>query len=95
MFIGYQPVPLAGARSIDRALPVKNAVSAGRTTKTFGVPVVRSTVNVAAGREQPTLPDLAGRLWLSGQTNRASWYWCYLDRLVFELRDAPPALSHP
>jgi uncharacterized UBP type Zn finger protein len=23
------------------------------------------------------------------------WYWCYPDRLVFELEDAPPAPSHP
>jgi hypothetical protein len=47
---------------MDRALPVKNAVSTVRTTKNFGVPVVHSTINVAADREQPTLPDLAGRL---------------------------------
>jgi hypothetical protein len=24
-----------------------------------------------------------------------NWYWCYLDELVFELEDAPPAPSHP
>jgi len=23
------------------------------------------------------------------------WYWCYLDRLVFELQGVPPAPSHP
>jgi len=23
------------------------------------------------------------------------WYWCSLDRLVFELQGAPPAPSHP
>jgi hypothetical protein len=39
LFIGYQPAPLAGDRSMDRALPVKNAVSTVRTTKTLGVPV--------------------------------------------------------
>lgn len=23
------------------------------------------------------------------------WYYCFVDELVFELEDAPPALSHP
>jgi hypothetical protein len=47
---------------MDRALLVKNAVSTVKTIKTFGVPVVHSTVNVASGRGQPTLPELAGLL---------------------------------
>jgi hypothetical protein len=34
LLIGNQPAPLAGARSMDQALPVKNAVSTVRTTKT-------------------------------------------------------------
>ena len=59
LLIDYQPQQLAGVRSMDRALLVKNAVSTVRTIKTFGVPVVHSTVNVASGREQPTLPELA------------------------------------
>ena len=47
---------------MDRDLLVKNAVSTVRTIKTFGVPVVHSTINVASGRGQPTLPELAGLL---------------------------------
>jgi nicotinamidase-related amidase len=47
---------------MDPALLVKNAVSTVRTIKTFGVPVVHSTVNVASGQGQPTLPELAGLL---------------------------------
>jgi nicotinamidase-related amidase len=39
---------------------VKNAVSTVRTINVFGMPVVHSTVNVASGREQPTIPELAG-----------------------------------
>jgi len=39
-------VQLASVRSMDHALLMKNAVSTVRTTKTFGVPVVHSTVNV-------------------------------------------------
>jgi len=57
LFIDYQPSQLAAVRSMDRALLLKNAVSTVRTIKTFGVPVVHSTVNVAAG-QGPTLPEL-------------------------------------
>jgi len=59
LLIDYQPQQLTAVRSMDRALMVKNAVSTVRTIKAFGVPVVHSTVNVASGREQPTIPELA------------------------------------
>src|SRR6202012_5925268 len=62
LFIDYQPSQLAGIRSMDRDLLLTNAVSTVRTIKTFGVPVVHSTVNVATGRGQPTLPELASLL---------------------------------
>jgi nicotinamidase-related amidase len=61
LFIDYQPSQLATVRSMDHDLLVKNAVSTVRAIKTFGVPVVHSTVNVAAG-QGPTLPELAGLL---------------------------------
>ena len=62
LFIDYQPAQLATIRSMDPALLVKNAVSTVRTIKTFGVPIVHSTVNVASGQGQPTVPELAGLL---------------------------------
>ena len=62
LLIDYQPSQLAGVRSMDRDLLVKNAVSTVRTIKAFGVPVVHSTINVATGRGGPTLPELAGLL---------------------------------
>jgi nicotinamidase-related amidase len=62
LLIDYQPSQLAGARSMDRDLLVKNAVSTVRTIKTFEVPVVHPTINVATGRGQSTLPELAGLL---------------------------------
>src|SRR5712675_1105161 len=62
LLIDYQPSQLAGVRSMDHALLVKNAVSTVRTIKTFEIPVVHSTVNVASGQGQPTLPELAGLL---------------------------------
>ena len=58
LFIDYQPSQLATVRSMDPGLLLKNAVSTVRTIKTFGVPVVHSTVNVANG-QGPTLADLA------------------------------------
>jgi nicotinamidase-related amidase len=59
LFIDYQPEQLATVRSMDHDTLVKNAVSTVRTAKAFGVPVVHSTVNVASGQTQPTLPELA------------------------------------
>ena len=59
LFIDYQPEQLATVRSMDHDTLVKNAVSTVRTVKAFGVPVVHSTVNVASGQTQPTLPELA------------------------------------
>jgi nicotinamidase-related amidase len=57
LLIDYQPQQLTGVRSMDRDLMVKNAVSTVRTIKTFGVPVVHSTVNVASGRNNPRSPN--------------------------------------
>src|SRR3954452_17309126 len=62
VFIDYQPEQLAAVRSMDHDLLVKNAVSTVRAVKTFGVPVVHSTVNVTSGQTQPTLPELADLL---------------------------------
>ena len=61
LLIDYQPSQLAEIRSMDPALLLKNAVSTVRTIKTFEVPVVHSTINVANG-QGPTLPELAGLL---------------------------------
>jgi nicotinamidase-related amidase len=62
LLIDYQASQIAGVHSMDRDLLLKNAVSTVRTIKTFGVPVVHSTINVASGRGTPTLPELAGLL---------------------------------
>jgi nicotinamidase-related amidase len=59
LLIDYQPSQLAGIHSMDRDLLLKNAVSTVRTIKAFDIPVVHSTINVATGRGQPTLPGLA------------------------------------
>jgi nicotinamidase-related amidase len=59
LLIDYQPSQLAGIHSMDPDLLLKNAVSTVRTIKAFDIPVVHSTINVATGRGQPTLPGLA------------------------------------
>ena len=52
---------------MDRALPVKNAVSTVRTLKTFGVPVVHSTINVAlTACSRPAASRLVGLLVVLG-----------------------------
>jgi nicotinamidase-related amidase len=61
LLIDYQAAQLAAVGSMDHALLLKNAVSTVRVIKTFEVPVVHSTVNVASG-QGPTLPELAGLL---------------------------------
>ena len=62
LLIDYQPAQVASVRSMDHELLVKNAVSTVRTIKAFDVPVVHSTVNVASGQGQLTVPELAALL---------------------------------
>jgi nicotinamidase-related amidase len=62
LLIDYQPAQVASVRSMDHELLVRNAVSTVRTIKAFDVPIVHSTVNVASGQGQPTIPELAGLL---------------------------------
>jgi nicotinamidase-related amidase len=57
--IDYQPSQFAAVRSMDRDLLLENIVSTVKTAKAFGVPIVHSTVNVASGRQLPTVPELA------------------------------------
>ncbi len=57
--IDYQPSQFATVRSIDEGLLRKNIVSTVKAAKAFGVPIVHSTVNVASGQQQPTVPELA------------------------------------
>ena len=57
--IDYQPSQLAGVRSMDRDLLLKNVVSTVKIAKVFGLPIVHSTINVQTGRGKPTLPPLA------------------------------------
>jgi nicotinamidase-related amidase len=57
--IDYQPSQIGAVRSMDVELLLKNAVSTVELAKTFGMPIVHSTVNVSSGRQQTTVPELA------------------------------------
>jgi nicotinamidase-related amidase len=59
VLIDYQPEQFATVNSMDRELLLKNALSTVRAVKTFDVPVVHSTVNVASGQVGSTVPELA------------------------------------
>ena len=54
---------------MDQALLVRNIVSVARTAKTFGLPIVLSTVNVANG-SGPTIPALKEVLADSSEIDR-------------------------
>ena len=58
VLIDYQPSRVATVRSMDTALLLKNIVSTVKTARAFNLPIVHSTVNVAAGQGQ-TVPELA------------------------------------
>jgi nicotinamidase-related amidase len=57
--IDYQPSQFATVRSMDPDLLLKNIVATVSTANAFGLPIVHSTVNVASGQQQPTVPELA------------------------------------
>jgi nicotinamidase-related amidase len=72
LLIDYQPTQVARVRSMDQGLLVENIVSTVKTAKAFGLPIVHSTVNVASGRNKPTIPELAGLLEDSPPIDRTS-----------------------
>jgi nicotinamidase-related amidase len=62
ILIDYQPSQFAAVRSMDQDLLLENIVSTVKVANLFGIPIVHSTVNVATGRGQPTVPQLAALL---------------------------------
>src|SRR6185312_2341273 len=57
LVIDYQPSQVQSVNSMDRELLLDNIVSVARLARTFDLPVVLSTVNVANG-QKPTIPEL-------------------------------------
>jgi nicotinamidase-related amidase len=67
--IDYQPSQVRAVRSVDHDLLVDNIVSVARLARTFDLPVVLSTVNVAGG-QAPTVPELRAVLSDSTEIDR-------------------------
>ena len=70
--IDYQPAQVQAVKSIDQELLVDNIVSVARLARTFELPVVLSTVQVASGREEPTIPELKAVLSDSPEIDRTT-----------------------
>lgn len=58
LVIDYQPAQFGTVTSIDRHLLTRNIVTVARIAKTYGLPIVLSTVNVTANGLPPTIPEL-------------------------------------
>ena len=73
--IDYQPSQIETVRSMDHDLLLDNIVSVARLAKTYRLPIVLSTVNVANGQGH-TLPELKAVLSDNGEIDRTqinSW----------------------
>jgi len=62
ILIDYQPPQFSAVRSIDPGLLLENIVSTVKTAKAFDLPIVHSTINVATGRSESTVPQLTDLL---------------------------------
>jgi nicotinamidase-related amidase len=73
--IDYQPSQIAAVKSMDHDLLLDNIVSVARLARTYDLPIVLSTVNVANGQGS-TLPELKAVLSDSDEIDRTqinSW----------------------
>lgn len=62
LIIDFQPVQVASIVSMERRELIANVVAVARTATLYGVPVILSTVNVATGRNAPTIRQLQAAL---------------------------------
>src|SRR5437588_785081 len=69
--IDYQPSQVGTVTSIDHELLVDNIVSVARLARTFDLPMVLSTINVANG-QGPTIPELRAVLSDSPEIDRTA-----------------------
>jgi nicotinamidase-related amidase len=72
VLIDFQPGQLQAVTSIDHNLLVDNVVSVARLAKTFELPIVLSTVNVASGVKS-TIPELKSVLSTSLEIDRSEF----------------------
>lgn len=62
VIIDYQPIQVSSIMSMDRELLVDNIVRVAKLAKLYGLPIVLTTVNVATGRNKPTISELQSAL---------------------------------
>jgi len=58
LIIDIQPIQVSSILSMDRKVLVDNIVRVAKTAKTYGLPVVLSTVNVKNGINKPMIEEL-------------------------------------
>ena len=58
IIIDYQPVQVTSVASMDRRELVTNITAVAKIAKLYSVPIVLSTVNVATGKNAPTIHQL-------------------------------------
>lgn len=59
VIIDYQPVQVSSIQSMPKRTLVANIAAVAKTARLYGLPTVLSTVNVATGRNQPIIHQLA------------------------------------
>jgi nicotinamidase-related amidase len=59
VIIDYQPVQVSSIQFMEKRTLVANITAVAKTAKLFGLPTVIATVNVGAGRNQPTIHQIA------------------------------------
>ncbi|MCE3289586.1 MAG: Isochorismatase family [Caulobacter sp.] len=59
VIIDFQPVQVSSIQSMEKRSLVANITAVARTARLYGLPTVLSTVNVATGRNQPIIHQLA------------------------------------
>ena len=62
IIIDYQPTQIGSIKSMDQDLLVDRVVHLARFAMLYRLPIVLSTVNVATGRNQPTIAPLQAAL---------------------------------
>jgi nicotinamidase-related amidase len=71
LVVDYQQNQFRSVRSMDSDLLLENVVSTAKLAKLFGLPIVHSTVRVAAGQDQSTLPVVDAIAGTSHEAHRA------------------------
>ncbi|SEO26322.1 hydrolase [Bradyrhizobium sp. OK095] len=62
VIIDFQPVQVGSIVTLNKRLLIDNVTAVARTAKLYGLPVVLSTVNVATGRNAPTIHQITDAL---------------------------------